>query len=103
MNIRSAIIALGAATLLVATGCTSNKKYAALQSRYDQLTADYNSSQVALAESRANARSLETLLAEARRNHDDLKRNYEAMQGSLNQSLLQNRRVLGETRGSRSL
>lgn len=91
MNIRSAIIALGAATLLVTTGCTSNKKYAALQSRYDQLTADYNSSQVALAESRANARSLETLLAEARRNHDDLKRNYEAMQGSLNQSLLQNR------------
>ena len=46
---------------------------------------------MALAESRANARSLETLLAEARRNHDDLKRNYEAMQGSLNQSLLQNR------------
>ncbi len=45
---------------------------------------------MALAESRANARSLETLLEEARRNNADLKRNYEQMQGSLNQSLLQN-------------
>ena len=61
MNIRSAIIALGAATLLVATGCTSNKKYAALQSRYDQLTADYNSSQVALAESNSNSTKAPTL------------------------------------------
>lgn len=73
-----------------ATGCTSNKKYAALQGRYDDLNREYNDTKVALAESRANASSLETLLAEARRNNDDLKRNYEQMQGSLNQSLLQN-------------
>lgn len=89
MKIRNSFLTLAAATLIM-TGCTSNKKYAALQGRYDDLTREYNASQVALAESRANAKSLETLLEEARRNNDDLKRNYESMQGSLNQSLLQN-------------
>ncbi len=89
MNIFKAIT-LGTAVAVMVGGCTSNKKYTALQSRYDELSKDYNASQVALAESRANARSLETLLEEARRNNADLKRNYEQMQGSLNQSLLQN-------------
>ena len=89
MNIFKVMI-LGTAAVMMASGCTSNKKYTALQNRYDELTKDYNASQVALAESRANARSLETLLEQARRNNEDLKRNYEQMQGSLNQSLLQN-------------
>lgn len=89
MNIFKAIT-LGTAVAVMVGGCTSNKKYTALQNRYDELSKDYNASQVALAESRANARSLETLLEEARRNNADLKRNYEQMQGSLNQSLLQN-------------
>ncbi len=79
-----------AVAAVAATGCTSNKKYATLQGRYDDLNREYNDTKVALAESRANASSLETLLAEARRNNDDLKHNYEQMQGSLNQSLLQN-------------
>lgn len=74
----------------MATSCTSNKKFAELQTKYDTLAKDYHDSEVALAASRANASSLEALLAEARKNNDDLKRNYEAMQGSLNQSLLQN-------------
>ena len=89
MNIFKVMI-LGTAAVMMASGCTSNKKHTALQNRYDELTKDYNASQVALAESRANARSLETLLEQARRNNEDLKRNYEQMQGSLNQSLLQN-------------
>lgn len=89
MNIFKVMI-LGTAAVMMASGCTSSKKYTALQNRYDELTKDYNASQVALAESRANARSLETLLEQARRNNEDLKRNYEQMQGSLNQSLLQN-------------
>ncbi len=75
---------------MIATSCTSNKKFAELQTRYDSLAKEYHDSEVALAASRANASSLEALLAEARKNNEDLKRNYEAMQGSLNQSLLQN-------------
>ena len=78
------------AAAMIATSCTSNKKFAELQTRYDSLAKEYHDSEVALAASRANASSLEALLAEARRNNEDLKRNYEAMQGSLNQSLLQN-------------
>ena len=78
------------AASMIATSCTSNKKFAELQTRYDSLAKEYHDSEVALAASRANASSLEALLAEARRNNEDLKRNYEAMQGSLNQSLLQN-------------
>ena len=89
MRIRNIILPL-AAVLGVTTGCTSNKKYAALQGRYDDLTREYNETKVELAKSQANASSLEQLLAEARRNNDDLKRNYESIQGSLNQSLLQN-------------
>lgn len=89
MRIRNIILPL-AAVLVVTTGCTSNKKYAALQGRYDDLTREYNETKVELAKSQANASSLEQLLAEARRNNDDLKRNYESIQGSLNQSLLQN-------------
>lgn len=89
MRIRSIILPL-AAVLVATTGCTSNKKYAALQGRYDDLTREYNETKVELAKSQANASSLEQLLAEARRNNDDLKRNYESIQGSLNQSLLQN-------------
>lgn len=78
------------AAAMIATSCTSNKKFAELQTRYDSLAKEYHDSEVALAASRANASSLEALLAEARKNNEDLKRNYEAMQGSLNQSLLQN-------------
>ncbi len=78
------------AAAMIATSCTSNKKFAELQTRYDSLAKEYHDSEVALAASRANASSLEALLAEARRNNEDLKRNYEAMQGSLNHSLLQN-------------
>lgn len=43
-----------------------------------------------LAKSQERANSLDALLAEARKNNEQLKRNYESIQGSLNQSLLQN-------------
>lgn len=43
-----------------------------------------------LAESRAGVKSLEAMLAEAKRNNEELKRSYAALQGSLDQSLKQN-------------
>lgn len=79
-----------ASAALVMTGCVSKKKYVALQSQYDELSKEYNASQVALAESRANHKSYEQLLEEARRNNESLRKQYEALQGNLAQSLQQN-------------
>ncbi len=86
------LTAAGALALMaiMSTGCVSNKKYTALQSKYDDLAARYHTSQVDLAECNAKSRSLDDMLAEARKNNDDLKRNYEAIQNSLNQSIEQN-------------
>lgn len=79
-----------ASAALVMTGCVSKKKYVALQSQYDELSKEYNASQVALAESRANHKSYEQLLEEARRNNESLRKQYDAVQGNLAQSLQQN-------------
>ena len=89
MRIKSFVPAV-IAVALVATGCSSNKKLVELQGKYDALAKDYHTSQVELAKSQERANSLDALLAEARKNNDQLKRNYESIQGSLNQSLLQN-------------
>lgn len=89
MKLKAIVPALIMAAVM-ATGCTSNKKYAALQTKYDTLAKEYHNTEVALAASRSDAKNLEALLAEARRNNDDLKRQYDAIQGSLNQSLIQN-------------
>ncbi|MDE7451927.1 MAG: OmpA family protein [Paramuribaculum sp.] len=89
MRIKSFVPAV-IAVALAATGCSSNKKLVELQGKYDALAKDYHTSQVELAKSQERANSLDALLAEARKNNDQLKRNYESIQGSLNQSLLQN-------------
>ncbi len=89
MRIRTVIPAVFA-VVLIATGCTSNKKFTELQGKYDALAKEYHNSQVELAKSQERANSLDALLAEARKNNEQLKRNYESIQGSLNQSLLQN-------------
>lgn len=84
------IIPAAIAAVIMATGCSSNKKLTELHGKYDALAKDYHNSQVELAKSQERANSLDALLAEARRNNEQLKRNYESLQGSLNQSLLQN-------------
>ncbi len=89
MRLRALTIA-GAAALVALSGCVSNKKFAALQTEHEALKKDYNASQVALAESRANGKSLETLLAEAKANNEELKRNYASLQKSLDNSISQN-------------
>ena len=77
------IIAVMAAVMIMAGGCVSHKKYARLQD-------DYNASQVALAQSRQQAKSVEELLAEARKNNEELKANYAALQRTLDQSIMTN-------------
>ncbi len=69
--------------MLTLSGCVSHKKY-------NLLEADYNASQVALAESRTKVASLESLLAQARKNNQELKDNYAALQRTLDQSIMTN-------------
>ena len=75
---------------LLSTGCTSNKKYTALQGQYAELASKYHESQVSLAECNAKYESLDDMLQEARRTNKDLNRKYSDLQSSLNQSLEQN-------------
>ena len=88
MKSRGLIIAI-AASAITPTSCVSNKKYSSLHGEYDALNKEYNATQMALAESRANNKSLETMLAEARKRNQELKDDYAALQGSLDQSLKQ--------------
>lgn len=77
------IMILAAVVAVNLTGCVSHKKYNLLQ-------ADYNASQVALAESRTKSESLEHLLSETRRENQELKNQYASLQKTLDQSILNN-------------
>lgn len=84
----SSVLVAGA-VLMLGTSCTTNKKYAALQDQYKELAAKYHTSQVDLAECNANTKSLNEMLDQQKRNYEDLRNNYQDLQGSLNQSLQQ--------------
>lgn len=77
------LVPIVAAAALLMTGCVSHKKFNLLQ-------ADYNASQVSLAQSQANVKSLEQALEEARRSNDQLRSDYAAQQRTLEQSILTN-------------
>ena len=67
--------------MLSLTGCVTHKKYNLLQ-------ADYNASQVALAESRSNAASLRSQLEACGSANRELKGQYDTLQRTLYQSVL---------------
>ncbi len=86
---------IGGALLL--TSCVSKKQFTELQSNYGRLQTEhsdlksaYQKAQVDLAESRTKIKSLEERLAEARKANEELRRSYQALQGSLDKSLQQN-------------
>lgn len=76
--------------LSTSTGCVSNKKFSTLRDEHEALKKEYNASQLALTESRANNKSLEAMLTDARRNNEELKANYASLQNSLDRSIQQN-------------
>jgi Flagellar motor protein len=85
------------ALCILFTGCVSKKQFAGLQSDYNKLQTEnsdlrksYQDTKEQLVESRTNAKSLEDRLAEARRNNEELRSTYTALQGSLDKSLQQN-------------
>lgn len=78
------------------TGCVSKKQFVGLQSDYNKLQTEnsdlkksFQDTQVQLVESRVNGKSLEDRLAEARKNNEELRSAYAALQGSLDKSLQQ--------------
>lgn len=75
---------------LLLPSCVSKKKFAELQTTHKQLRADYQEAQLQLTESRANVKSLEERLEEARQANAALRADYAALQGSLDKSLSQN-------------
>ncbi|HJD75904.1 OmpA family protein [Bacteroides reticulotermitis] len=82
---------------LLFTGCVSKKQFVGLQADYGKLQTEnsdlkrsYQDAQLQLAECRTSGKSLEDRLVEARKNNDELRSAYSALQGSLDKSLLQN-------------
>ncbi len=73
-------LALGAVSL---PSCVSRGKY-------NTLLDEYNATKVSLAESKAYNKSLDTMLADAKANNQQLKDNLAALQGTLDQSIAQN-------------
>ncbi len=70
--------------------CVSKKEFQQLQGDYTNLQGLYNQSQVDLATARTHGKSLEDRLSDAQRENEGLKRQLAALQGSLDQSLVQN-------------
>lgn len=78
-----ALILILALSLTAATGCVTHKKYNALEAKYTTATEQ-------LADSRADVKSLQGLLDQARSNNAELKQQYADLQRTLEQSILSN-------------
>ena len=89
MKARILLIGAIAIVALATTGCVSRGKYQTLENKYAALNKDYQDSQVALAESRAYTKSLDQMLRDAKNRNADLRKTYDALQSSLDESLRQ--------------
>ncbi|MBO4996214.1 MAG: OmpA family protein [Muribaculaceae bacterium] len=87
---KTKLLLLATSLVIALSGCVSSKKYHTLQGQYDSLKKQYDESQIALAESRTGIKSLDAMLADARKTNAELKENYTALQKSLDNSINQN-------------
>mgnify|MGYP001050838578 FL=1 len=91
MKPRIIAIIAGSALLAGSLGsCVSKKKYSELEILHRQMSQDYTTLQTADQQAQTKAQTLQALLDEARRNNADLKASYNALQNSLDNSILQN-------------
>lgn len=90
MRTRILSIAIAAVAMTGLGSCVSSKKYAALERQHESLKKEYATSQYQLAESRTQGKSIEALLAEARSNNEALRKDYAALQKTLDNSINQN-------------
>lgn len=84
------ILTASVAVALCLGSCVSSKKYAALQEDYKTLKGEYITSQSGLTECNANNKSLQYLLADAKKQNEELKSAYQTLQASLDNSLKNN-------------
>lgn len=84
-------------TGLLFTGCVTKKQFTGLQDDYSKLQTEnnelkksYQDAQIQLAECRTSGKSLEERIVEAKRNNEELRASYAALQNSLDKSLSQN-------------
>lgn len=89
MKTSKSILAL---TLLAValTGCVSKKKYAELETQYQALQGDYQSTRETLIECNADGRNLQSQLDAALKSNQELKNGLAALKGTLDQSMNQN-------------
>lgn len=78
------------AVSLMFVGCVSNKKYTALQREHQALQQNYTTLTSNFAESQANGKSLQQMLDDARAHNAQLKKQYDALQNTLDNSIRQN-------------
>ena len=83
------ILVIAAAGLLLGS-CASKKKFVELQGSYTTLQSQYQQAKEELAGKTSTIRNLEERLAEAKSANQDLRKQYEQLQQSLNMSIAQN-------------
>lgn len=86
----AALAFAAAAAITLAPSCVSNKKYNTLMADYNALQTRYADSQKSLTETTGRAQSLDQLLAEARQRNEELRKDYDQVQHTLNRALDQN-------------
>lgn len=82
MKIKQFLLCIALAGVML-TGCVSNKKYAQLQD-------EYQTTKEGLIECRADGKSLQSMLDEARRQNDELRKGMASLKATLDQSMQQN-------------
>ncbi len=79
---------IGAALLaVVSSSCVSNKKYAQLQTKYDELNTTYNSTREDLINCNADTRTLQSQLDNATRANEELKKGMAELKHTLDKSM----------------
>ncbi len=79
---------IGASLLAIATSsCVSNKKYAELQTKYDELNTTYNSTREDLINCNADARTLQSQLDNATEANEGLKKGMAELKSTLDKSM----------------
>ncbi|MDE5877091.1 MAG: OmpA family protein [Muribaculaceae bacterium] len=79
---------IGASLLaIVSSGCVSNKKYAELQTKYDQLSTEYTSTREDLINCNADSRSLQSRLENATAANEELKKGMAELKYTLDKSM----------------
>ena len=83
------LVILAAAAAVMLPSCVSKKNYERLRAQNEDLTEKYTQTKVDLAQCQTGAKSLQSMLDNARKDNADLKEAYAAIQKTLDQSIYQ--------------